>query len=888
MKTWIVVFVLFTSVPLWSQPYSFASRGLGGGGALFSLSINPANANEYYVSCDMGELFHTMDYGRNYDQVHYSQLVAGHDSKVCFTQTPDLLYSVNYANNQIIPVKSTNGGLSWTALAGNPDPSEQTYTLRADYENPQRLILAYYGQLYISHNGGNSFTQFHTALNGGSGVVVGGVFFDGNAIYVGTNDGLLYSSNGGVNWSNLGTNGIAAGQAIWSFAGAKQNGTTRLFCITANTSDIYAGLTGSDYYGFAKGIYSMDFGAGSWVSKVTSGINLSSDFPMFVGMAHNDISTVYLAGSNDVAYPTLFKSSNGGNAWSNTFNTTSNQNIITGWSGLGGDRGWGYGECAFGIEVCRSNANRVIFGDYGFVHVTADGGASWRQAYTHTDDQHAAGSNTPPFQSYSSIGLENTSCWQVFWSDASNMWACYSDIRGMRSTDKGEKWSFNYSGHTANTSYRVVKLANGTLLAGTSNIHDIYQSTYLTDARLDVADANGKIIYSTNNGQSWQLLKLFNHPVFWIATDPNNSNRVYASVIHYNNNAGIGGIYRTDDINNLAGATWTLLPNPPRTEKHPASVVVLNDGKMVCTYSGRRNGAGTFTASSGVYLYDPVTNSFTDKSHTGMYYWTKDVVIDPSDPSQNTWYVCVFSGWGGAPNGLGGLYKTTNRGTSWTKLTGSTIDRVTSITFNPANANEIFLTTEGQGLWKSSNINAATPTFVNLASYPFQQPERVFFNPYDATEMWVTAFGNGMKKAIMPTAGCKTVTNFLDNGPGSLPYALACAQSGDTILFASNMITDTIELNNNIFLDKNVVIKNTLAQKVKIKTQSYAVFNVARNTQLTFEGMEFIPASGGLCFVNNGILTLRNIATSKSSSIPLLYSNNAGGQVNVEGLVYLK
>jgi hypothetical protein len=296
------------------------------------------------------------------------------------------------------------------------------------------------------------------------------------------------------------------------------------------------------------------------------------------------------------------------------------------------------------------------------------------------------------------------------------------------------------------------------------------------------------------------LLKLFNHPVFWIATDPTNSNRVYASVIHYNNNAGIGGIYRTDDINNLAGATWTLLPNPPRTEKHPASIVVLIDGKMVCTYSGRRNSAGTFTSSSGVYLYDPVTNTFTDKSHTGMYYWTKDVVIDPADPSQNTWYVCVFSGWGGAPNGLGGLYKTTNRGTTWTKLTGSTIDRVTSITFNPANANEIFLTTEGQGLWKCSNINAATPTFNNLTTYPFQQPERVFFNPYDATEMWVTAFGNGMKKAIMPTAGCRTVTNFQDNGPGSLPYALACAQSGDTILFASNMINDTIELNNNIFL----------------------------------------------------------------------------------------
>ena len=887
MKYRIIILALCSMARLCAQPHSFSPRGLGGGGALFSLSINPNNADEYYVSCDMGELFHTFDFGRNYTQVHFSQLVAGHDSRVRFTQSPGLLYCINYANNQIVPVKSTDGGLTWANLAGNPDPSEQTFGLYADYDNPQRLILVYYSQLYISQNGGNTFSLFYNAINAGNGVVVGGVFFDGNAIYLGTSDGLLYSSNGGNSWSNLGLTGIPAGQTIWSFAGAKQNGLTRLFCLTANAADIYPGLTGSDYYSFAKGIYSMDFGIGNWVNKVNPGLNLSTDFPMFVGMAQNDINTVYLAGSNDLAYPTLFKSINAGNSWSNTFLTTSNQNITTGWSGLGGDRGWSYGECAFGIEVCRNNAQRVMFGDYGFVHTTLDGGNNWRQAYTHTDDQHPAGSNTPPLQNYSSVGLENTSCWQVFWSNAETMWACYSDIRGMRSTDKGEQWSFNYSGHTANTSYRVVRLANGTLLAATSNIHDIYQSTYLTDARLDATDANGKIIYSTNNGQSWQLLKLFNHPVFWLAVDPNNANRVYASVIHYNNNTGIGGIYRTDDINNLAASSWTLLPNPPRTEKHPASIVVLNDGKMICSYSGRRNSTGSFTASSGVYLYDPATNTFTDKSHTGMYYWTKDVVVDPADPSQNTWYVCVFSGWGGAPNGLGGLYKTTNRGTSWTKLTASLIDRVTSMTFNPSNTSEVFLTTEGQGLWKSSNINAANPTFTQLQTYPFQQPERVFFNPYDATEMWVTSFGNGMRKAVMPSAGCKTVNNFLDNGPGSLPYAIACAQAGDTIVFAGNMVNDTIRLKNNLFIDKDLVFKNNQVQRIKIKTNSYALINIYKNTEVVFDSVEFIPGQNALCFVNNGKLVLRNVDANKLGLAQLSYLNNIGGELIVEGSVRL-
>ena len=131
--------------------------------------------------------------------------------------------------------------------------------------------------------------------------------------------------------------------------------------------------------------------------------------------------------------------------------------------------------------------------------------------------------------------------------------------------------------------------------------------------------------------------------------------------------------------------------------------------------------------------------------------------MDPNDATQNTWYVSVFSGWANVPQNLGGLYKTTNRGTSWTKLSGNTLTRVTSCTFNPSNANEIYLTTETQGLWMSSNINAGSPTFTNVANYPFRQPERVFFSPTNANEIWVSSFGNGMK---MGTLGANGVVEF--------------------------------------------------------------------------------------------------------------------------------
>ncbi len=742
------VLVLVSFISTNAQPTSFASRGIGGGGALFSLSINPSNNNEYFVSCDMGELFHTTDYGVTYSQVHYSELIGGHNSKVCFTSTVGLLYSISYANNEVVPMKSTDNGVTWSPLPGNPDNTEETFTIDADFNNPNRVIISYYGSIYFSSNGGTTFTNIHTAATG-SGNVVAGVFFDGTTIYVGTNDGVLVSTTSGVSWTTATITGLTASERIWSFAGAKTGATTRFFCITADVADLYVGIVGSDYYGYAKGVYSVDYGAGNWLPKMT-GISLATDFPMYVGMATNDITTVYLAGSNASSEPDVFKTTTAGTSWSHVFNTANNLNINTGWSGQGGDRGWSYGECPFGLAVAPNNSSDVIFGDFGFVHKTSNGGTTWQQAYLNPAGQHVVNTLTPPYASYQSCGLENTTCWQVQWSDANNMWACFSDIRGIRSTDAGSSWSFNYTGNSANSTYRVVKNpSTGTLYAGCSNIHDMYQSTRLGDAILDGTDANGKIIYSTNNGLTWQNLHIFNHPVFWIALDPSNPNIAYASVIHYSGGTGLGGIYKTTNLNLLAGSTWTLLPNPPRTEKHPASIVVLNDGNVVATYSGRRT--AVFTASSGTFVYNGST--WTDVSDAGMYYWTKDVVVDPNDVTQNTWYVCVFSGWGGPPNGLGGIYKTTNRGTSWTKLTGTTIDRVTSLTFNPSNANQVFITTEGQGLWMSSNINSGTPTFSMVSAYPFQQPERVFFNPYIPSEMWVTSFGNGMKMGSMLSTG---------------------------------------------------------------------------------------------------------------------------------------
>jgi hypothetical protein len=156
---------------------------------------------------------------------------------------PNLLYCITYAGDMALPVRSTDGGKTWITLPGNPDPSETTYSIAADFNNPGHVIISYYGSILASTDGGNSFATVHTARNPGSGVTVGGAFFDGASVYLGTNDGLLVSTNGGSSFAVSPDGGLTGAERIFSFAGSKKGSALRFFCLTADSNDIYAGIT---------------------------------------------------------------------------------------------------------------------------------------------------------------------------------------------------------------------------------------------------------------------------------------------------------------------------------------------------------------------------------------------------------------------------------------------------------------------------------------------------------------------------------------------------------------------------------------------------------------------------------------------------------------------
>jgi len=490
------------------------------------------------------------------------------------------------------------------------------------------------------------------------------------------------------------------------------------------------------------GVYRLDPRRPAAWAEITRGLSADAKLGL-VAMAGRDPNAAYLAGKDArTGAPLVYATANGGDDWASVLATIGNASVDTGWEGDGGDADWAFGEVALGLAVAPGDPSRVVVSDLAFVHVSRDAGASWQAAYVAPPDRHPRGRPTPQGDAYATSGIDPTSVWSLAFPAPGVVFAAVTDIHSARSVDGGASWRRSpRDGLPLNTTYRaVVSPATGALYAATSSVHDLYESPYLQDERID--GGRGAVMVSTDAGASFTPLHDFGHPVVWVGLDPSDT-RLYASVVHRQD----GGIYALELVApDEASPHVRRLPSPPRTEGHPYTFQVLHDGAIVASYSARREASvrgarGAFTPSSGVFLLPAGAAAWEDVSSPAMRWFTKDVVIDPHDPTESTWYVAVFDHAPGAGNG--GLYRTRDRGKSWSRLAAN--PRVESCTVHPTDASLLFMTTETEGLWVTRNLHDDAPTFSPEGSYPFRQPLRLFFDPRDPHELWATSFGGGIR-----------------------------------------------------------------------------------------------------------------------------------------------
>jgi len=807
------------TVALWWSPIDkgfsqgaasfFAPTGISGGGKILSVTTNPQNPAEYLAVCDMMGVYKTVNEGLSWQLIPTDSFAAGHRTQMHYAGTGQnqRIYGIRrfvWGSNRTRPAVSADGGVTWELLAQPTDMSlsDSYYSLEVDPAGvsaaSQRLVVDNYRKLWFSKTGGTtagSWTLIHQRPNNSTpdSIRLAGVAWDGDTIYVGTTAGVFVSTNNGDSWALAAYSGLPAGTQMVDFCGAKhpQTGVMTLFATLVsgeavegwdNVRDLEDSLAVPNPSRTLVGLYTVQptLASPTWVPRTGPNGALFAR----VDVPANDSTRPWAVQSLQANNASVYRGVVTGSSWlwTRTLQTGAgeqNAGVTTGYQGAGGDPSWAWSYPTLGLDVADSDPDRVIIsGD--FPYLTDDGGQSWMQMYVNPATENPAGSNIVKPKAYQHSGLGVTTGHWVHWVNANIVLAASTDIGLQRSTDGGTTWTSDYTPTNPNgldpaNWYAIAKQPGSSrLYAAVSSINDFYEPDRLDDRWVN--EETGDVLFSDDDGQTWASLSAnstglpngkFPGPVINVAVDPANSNHIYVACAHLpqvENNQTWGGIYRSTN----GGAAWTKLADPPGTEGRPLSIRVLGSNELVVTYCARKVN-GVHTASSGVFYSTNGGSSWVPRMNADMAFYTRDLVVDPSNSSR--WFVAVQStqtnndSANPTYDGRGGVYRTSNKGVSWTRLLNWTTvplaarDSVQSVAYLATPSPTLYVTTASHGLIASGNPLGIIPTLRQVNAFPFARARRVFVDPNagDGTIMVTTQGGGLWRGFVEPTMKSRLV-----------------------------------------------------------------------------------------------------------------------------------
>lgn len=762
----LVLCGLFTYAIASSQPLRFEPRGMGGGSEFHSLTISPSAPFTLRVAGSSSQMFSSADFGTTWSTIPYGTLAGGgFAGRITFTTNPMIQYAISYKDGYHIPVRSSDAGRTWTPI--NDPTFGGAYSIHADPESTNRLILSDYTDVYYSYDSGANWTiAFSELTDGADGCHIAGVLFDGPYIMVATQAGIYTSDDDGFTFLKDSFYDVPNNSGIISFHYASSGNLFRLVCLTGPMDMLYPGVE-ADEITTVDDLFVMDVingVSGDWISKKSA---LPQDFaPNLCAMAINDPSRIYLAGTNASSEPMIMRSTNGGSTFQSMFKTANNQNITTGWIGEGSSWDWNYANTPLTLAIAQKNSQAIAFGDYATLHVSGDGGDSWRQAYTGFPKQQSPGTQVPKNSFYESNGLENTTIHDIMHVDSMVMLSGL-DMGGIiRSTDKGKTWTKCLLPTTFETCY-ALEQSGTNVYAAVSILSSLYSIEKVSDSIID--NSPSKLLRSTDKGATWSIIQEFPSTISTLCIDPQNPNLMYAGIAHSKQ----GGILVNDKVN--GNGNWKALSNPPRTEGHPHSIIVLKDGTIISSFTARRSGS-TLTQSAGVFSSTDGGISWKDHSIEAMKTWTTSISIDPHDPYRNTWYACTWSNPMNLQDNSGGVYRTLDRGSTWTRILTlpkkeDYSGRVNACVINPVQSSQMFVATASHGLYFSENIQQPSPSFVELSQiFPAKASRTFLFHPLVPWEMFIGTDGNGLRFGTNAMSQIPVLTNIFPERDTLIKY----------------------------------------------------------------------------------------------------------------------
>jgi len=647
--------------------------------------------------------------------------------------------------------KTTDGGQTWTPLTGN-QPSLQIGALALDPSNPDIVYAGTSVSNYLfgnlgagilrSSDGGATWTQLPGPLPTGPGfqAVIWSLAVspsDGNILLAvdssATGAAVYRSSDGGNTWNQvIAPNTAFAGQVLFD---------------PSNGNIAYATL---------GGVYKSTDGGNTWTVANGTGSNvLPAGNSYALGIAPSSPETLY-AGTDQSSAANMFKTVDGGQNWTPL--------PFPWWSWM--------------VRVHPANPNVVVSGSYGLFE-SMDGGSTWNLVDSGFAGLHG-GMEFSADGSVLYLGTEG-GVWAAT-NVTSSPWTL-TDLNATLATTE----FFGIAIHPTNPGISFagsqsngVDMYSGELQWQTVACDDGgpgFAFDFMNPSTIYAACASPPSVQkSTDSGASFaQVQNGIGSSEFLpgmapgLAMDPSNPLRLYLAAGH---------VWQTNDGAN----TWTAIspvlgPGNGLTQALAASPADPNT-----VYLGDSNGVYVTTnalAGSGA-TWSSVSAGLPSLQYTN---YLSQLVADPS--SAGTAYVTFGTYVSGH------VYRTTNRGASWTDISGNLPNlKVNDIAVDPDVPNTLYIATErgvfstsdGGGAW--SALGTGLPN-VTVTAIKLHRPTRILRAATLGRSTWDLQLPAVASPVTLSTtslsfgnqAGAQTVT-LTNNGTAPLTIYSVTAPNG--------------------------------------------------------------------------------------------------------------